>query len=101
MNELIARLQRMENLGADIAKCAVMPQTRRDVLQVLEATERASSGEVGIPPIMISMGKLGSVTRVAGHHFGCIATFASATTASAPGQFPVDTLRMLMNQLPA
>ena len=40
--ELLKRLERMDFLGADIAKIAVMPQSAGDVLTLLSATEKAS-----------------------------------------------------------
>src|SRR5690606_16373602 len=36
--EIIYRLRKMQNLGADILKIAVMPNSKLDVLELLEAT---------------------------------------------------------------
>lgn len=37
--ELISRMRKMQELGADISKIAVMPQSTEDVLTLLSATE--------------------------------------------------------------
>ena len=37
--EIVARLQKMQELGADLPKIAVMPQCKKDVLTLLAATE--------------------------------------------------------------
>ena len=39
--ELIRRLTRMQEMGADVAKIAVMPQSREDVMTLMEATMEA------------------------------------------------------------
>ncbi|MCD8145403.1 MAG: type I 3-dehydroquinate dehydratase [Oscillospiraceae bacterium] len=89
--ELIARLTRMQEWGADIAKIAVMPQSPQDVLTLLSATctmrERAE-----IPLITMSMSGLGVVSRLAGEVFGSAMTFGAAERASAPGQVEVHRL---------
>ena len=51
------------------------------------------------PVIAMSMGNLGSMSRIAGENFGSAVTFATVGKASAPGQFPVEELRMMMNAL--
>lgn len=75
----------MEGAGADVAKFAVMPRSRADVLAVLAALDRART-RVGVPVIGISMGELGRATRLIGGDFGSAATFAALDGASAPGQ---------------
>lgn len=75
-------------LGADIAKVAVMPQRMEDVLTLLSATLRAS-GELAIPVVSMSMGRLGALTRTAGWSFGSAMTFAVGEGSSAPGQMAI------------
>ncbi|MYM20258.1 type I 3-dehydroquinate dehydratase [Brevibacterium sp. 5221] len=75
----------MEGAGADVAKFAVMPRSRSDVLAVLAALDRART-RVGVPVIGISMSELGRATRLIGGDFGSAATFAALVGASAPGQ---------------
>ena len=38
-DEIVSRLRKMQELGADIPKIAVMPQNKKDVLTLLSATE--------------------------------------------------------------
>ena len=96
--ELLERLQKMEALGADILKVAVMPKDTRDVLTLLSATEEASA-TLEQPVVTMSMGGKGVLSRVAGEAFGSAMTFGSAGKASAPGQLDVTTLRAILDAL--
>ena len=51
------------------------------------------------PLVSMSMGNLGSMSRIAGENFGSSITFATVGEASAPGQFPIKELRMMMSAL--
>ena len=75
--ELVARLCKMQDLGADILKIAVMPQTRSDVLTLLSVTEEMSSRHTSRPVITMSMGRTGTLSRLCGEVFGSAVTFAS------------------------
>lgn len=97
--ELISRLERMQALGCDIAKIAVMPQSPRDVLTLLSATERMKREHPELPLITMSMGQLGMVSRLCGEIFGSALTFGSAGQASAPGQVEVSQLRQTLELL--
>lgn len=90
-DELVARMERMRELGADILKIAVMPERPEDVLTLLEATGRAKR-ETGEPLITMAMGGLGLISRVCGETFGSDVTFGAAGKASAPGQMDVREL---------
>ena len=95
--EITATLLRMKDLGADLPKYAVMPQTPGDVLELLSATWQASS-QAG-PVITMAMGELGKVTRAAGGVFGCAMTFGAGESASAPGQIDAENLRAILEDL--
>lgn len=97
--EIISRLEQMAVLGCDIAKIAVMPQTPRDVLTLLSATERMRAKHPEVPIITMSMGQLGLVSRLCGEVFGSSLTFGAAGLASAPGQAPVEELRQILDLL--
>ena len=88
-----------QDLGADIAKIAVMPKDYADVLTLLGATLKARTGAVKVPIVTMSMGPEGEVTRVAGGLFGSDLTFAVGKEASAPGQIPITDLRQAMSVL--
>ncbi len=96
--ELFRRLQKMQELGADVAKIAVMPQCKADVLALLTATETAAR-TLQIPVITMSMGAQGAVSRLLGECFGSSLTFGMAGRASAPGQIPAGELRDLLEKI--
>lgn len=97
--EIVRRLLFMqEELGADIAKIAVMPQSPADVLTLLSATQEAFA-RARRPLITMSMGPLGVISRVSGRFFGSAATFGAAERASAPGQMDVAALHAVLEAL--
>lgn len=96
--EIVDRLTRMAQMGADIAKIAVMPNSPADVLTLLQATHRAAE-TLPCPLITMAMGQTGMLSRIAGGTFGSACTFGSAGQASAPGQLPVSELRRMLDAL--
>jgi 3-dehydroquinate dehydratase-1 len=88
---LVDRFLEAERLGADVAMVQVMPRDRADVLRLLAATAEADE-KTRIPLISISLGPLGSVTRMVGGLFGSWLSFAVGESASAPGQIPIGDL---------
>lgn len=92
---LLARFTEAERLGADVAKVAVMPQDPQDVLTLLGATHAASQA-TRIPLISMSMGGIGSISRIMGWMYGSAATFAVGKSSSAPGQIAVEELRGML-----
>ncbi|MDH0054100.1 3-dehydroquinate dehydratase-1 [Pantoea sp. PA1] len=97
--EIIYRLRRMQDLGADLPKIAVMPQTPQDVLTLLSATLLMKEHYAKRPLITMSMGKMGGVSRVTGRLFGSAMTFGTLGQSSAPGQIAVTQLREMMETL--
>jgi 3-dehydroquinate dehydratase-1 len=97
-DEILFRLMKMSNEGADIPKIAVMPKCEEDVVTLLKATVIAKTC-IDNPIVTISMGKLGAVTRIAGETFGSAITFATAGKKSAPGQIEVKKLKEAMDLL--
>lgn len=97
--ELVSRLQRMQNLGADIPKIAVMPVDKADVIALLSATEEMYTNYADRPIVTMSMGKVGVISRVCGEWFGSAITFGSAHAASAPGQVPADELSDILSKI--
>ena len=87
----------MQTWHADIAKIAVMPETPDDV-SVLCCAAQTADRLLSIPHIAISMGPLGTKTRTECERFGSCLTFASAGSASAPGQISVDAVRAALIQ---
>ncbi len=77
----------------DIAKFAVMPKTMADTLVVLNVLSKVEN------TVAISMGDIGSYTRVVAPLFGSPLTFASYENSSAPGQLNIETTRDFINKL--
>lgn len=92
-NFLVDQLAKAQDLGANIAKIAVMPENPGDVLTLLNAAYIARTQSIDIPIIAISMGPLGGISRIAGGLFGSDVTFAIGQKSSAPGQIPIADLR--------
>lgn len=90
---MTATLVGMLDLGADVAKLAVMPRNRADAARLLLATAQAAAQRPGRALITMSMGRDGAVTRYCGGAFGSAATFGTLSAASAPGQPPVSLLK--------
>lgn len=97
--DIIYRLRRMQDLGADLPKIAVMPQSPQDVLTLLAATLTMKEKYATRPLITMSMGKSGGVSRVTGRLFGSAMTFGTVGQASAPGQIAIAKLREVMDIL--
>ena len=98
-DDIVSRLRKMQDLGADIPKIAVMPQSKRDVLTLLAATEEMYTEYADRPIITMSMSGTGVISRLAGEVFGSALTFGAAKKASAPGQMGVNDLSTVLNLL--
>jgi len=91
-DKLLEIVKKEKELG-DIAKFAVMPQKMSDTLIVLDVLSMVDN------TVGISMGKLGSYTRVIAPLFGSPITFASIKNASAPGQLDIQTTNDILSKL--
>ena len=90
--DIVGRLRRMQELGADIPKIAVMPRGSADVLTLIAATQEMSSQYAEGPIITMSMSGTGLVSRLCGEVFGSACTFGTVCKASAPGQIGAEEL---------
>lgn len=97
--ELIYRLRKMQDMGADILKVAVMPQNKADVLTLLSATEEMYRLYAQRPLLTMSMASDGVISRLCGEVFGSAATFGMVGQGSAPGQIPADQLEQVLEIL--
>lgn len=95
-DDIISRLRKMQDLGADILKIAVMPTNKKDVLTLLAATEEMYSDYAERPIITMSMAGTGVISRLCGEVFGSSLTFGAAGKASAPGQMGVNDLSTVL-----
>ena len=98
-DDIVGRLRKMQDLGADIPKIAVMPQNKKDVLTLLAATEEMANEYADRPIITMSMAGTGVISRLAGEVFGSALTFGAAAKASAPGQMGVEDLKTILTLL--
>lgn len=96
---LLARFKEMDKTKADILKMAVMPKEFDDVAAIMQVTSRMSREFTEKPLISMAMKNLGSMSRIAGESFGSAVTFAAVGKPSAPGQFAIKELRMMMDAL--
>lgn len=98
-DDIVQRLRKMQELGADIPKIALMPQSKTDVLTLLSATLEMQERYADRPIITMSMAKTGVISRLSGEVFGSAATFGAVKKASAPGQISVTDLRTVLTIL--
>lgn len=97
--EIVSRLRKMQELGADIPKIAVMPQNKKDVLTLLAATEEMVSEYADRPIITMSMSGTGVISRLCGEVFGSALTFGAVGKVSAPGQMGIEDLTTVLGLL--
>ena len=95
-DDIVGRLVKMQELGADIPKIAVMPQCKKDVLTLLEATREMAEEHADRPIITMSMAGTGLISRLCGEVFGSALTFGAVGKASAPGQMNASDLREIL-----
>lgn len=98
-DDIVGRLRKMQELGADIPKIAVMPQSAKDVLTLLSATDEMVTKYADRPIITMSMAGTGLISRLCGEVFGSALTFGAAKKASAPGQMEVNDLSTVLQLL--
>ena len=94
--ELVGRLLKMQEMGADIPKIAVMANSPQDTLTLLSATYKMYSKYADRPILTMSMQNTGSLSRMSGELFGSCATFGSVGQSSAPGQVSTKELAQVL-----
>ncbi len=98
-DEMVATLCKMQDGGADIAKLAVMPHSRTDLLNLFTASAIMTEQHPDTPIITMSMGSIGQASRVCGGSFGSAMTFASLGASSAPGQIALAQMNIMLDAL--
>lgn len=98
-SELVQRLRKMQELGADILKIAVMPTCAADILTLFAATLEMREKYAQRPLVTIAMGEIGLISRLSGELFGSCLSFGTVGTASAPGQIPAAELDSVLTIL--
>ncbi len=95
-SDIIYRLRKMQDMGADIPKIAVMPTCKKDVLTLLAATEEMYTNYADRPIITMSMAGTGVISRLCGEAFGSSMTFGAVGKVSAPGQMEAENLNTVL-----
>ena len=90
LDELLKIIDMEKELG-DIAKVALMPNSLEDTLTVLTLLSYCED------TIAISMGDIGSYTRVIASKFNAPITFAVTSDTTAPGQIDIETMKLLLH----
>ena len=98
-DDIVGRLRKMQELGVDVPKIAVMPQNKKDVITLLAATEEMFTNYADRPIITMSMAGTGAISRLSGEAFGSALTFGAVGKVSAPGQINVEDLKTVLNIL--
>lgn len=98
-SDMIYRLRKMQDMGADISKIAVMPHDKADVIALLDATQEMYTNYAVRPIMTMSMGALGVISRLTGETFGSAMTFGAVGQVSAPGQISVHRLNDVLEVL--
>jgi len=94
-DEIEKRLLKQDQMGADILKIAVMPKSKQDVFTLMNATLKVSL-QTTKPLLTMSMGQLGTISRVATANMGGSYSFGMIGEASAPGQIDVTKLKQIL-----
>ena len=90
LDEIMYIVKKEQEMG-DIAKVAFMPEELEDTLTILAVLSHCEN------TIAISMGDLGSYTRIMAAKFESPITFAAGTDVTAPGQIDIETMKALLN----
>jgi 3-dehydroquinate dehydratase-1 len=93
--ELEAAVDRAFAAGADIAKIACRVRELRDNARLLGLLDR------GLPLVVVGMGKMGRLTRIAAPLLGSLFTYATLNEGqeTAEGQMPAASLERLLLEL--
>ena len=97
-DDLIQRMRKAQEMGADIPKVAVMPKSTADIITLLDATQEMHNKYADRPLLTMSMAD-GVISRLSGECFGSAATFGMIGQASAPGQIPTEQLATVLSIL--
>ena len=99
VREMKEQLLEMVKAGGDFAKLAVMPEEKRDVLNLMAAVVDTRKQCPGSHLIAMSMGKDGMISRLLGGWYGSEVTFASFGKTSASGQMDYEKAMELLEKM--
>lgn len=91
----------LTTLGPRMVKIAVTPKSEQDVLDLMNLTRGFKTLNPEQDYVTISMGKLGQLTRLAGHLTGSSWTFTFMDDQTASGQISLIYYKKIMEMLDA
>lgn len=94
-DEIIATLQKMEEMGADLARVFYEAKTREDTEKLLKASKEARL-LCDIPIAAIAMGKEGVISLVSGQVYGSSLTFSIEKNESTPEKTDAAYIKRMM-----
>jgi len=94
---LLSILRKSKKAGADIVKIAAMAETREDFAQAMDFL--AANRDKNL--IMISMGKIGTASRLVFPFLGSLVSYGFIGKSSAPGQLSVGELSKALTPYPS
>lgn len=97
--EIIDTFMRMQQYDADISKIAVMPKCEDDVLTLLSASLEMKRNVSDRPFVAISMGSMGTISRLTGELFGSCLTFAALDHNKDLGQLNLKDIKKILELL--
>lgn len=89
--------EKMAGVGCNIAKIVTFARTPKDALTVLNFLNQVPS-YVKVSVVAFAMGEAGRMSRIAAPLFGSPIVYAAAIETTAPGQFDVETTRLLLHE---
>ena len=96
--DLVAdRIIRAYDLGADVAKIAVVVRTMRELFELVDLVEYHHGK--GRRLSVMGMGPLGKLSRLVLAKAGSCLNYGYLLTPNAPGQWPADRLKALLEEL--
>jgi 3-dehydroquinate dehydratase-1 len=93
--ELLARVARAWDAGADVAKVATHAPTLAELQVLIDVTR----GVAPRPVATLAMGPMGPLSRVVLPAAGSLLTYAAVGAPTAPGQIPLPDLASLLRRL--
>ena len=93
--ELLARVARAFDAGADVAKVAAHAASLAALRVLIDVTRGVSPS----PIATLAMGPMGPLSRLVLPAAGSLLTYAAAGAPTAPGQLPLDELAALFDRL--
>ncbi len=90
-------LKKSKSAGADIIKIAAAAETREDFTRMMDFLAENRGKNL----IVISMGKIGSASRLVFPFLGSLLSYGFIGKSSAPGQFPAADLARALAPVPA